>query len=207
MGSTRDLHMGGGARAKPSSSTTSWSSSRKIQRGPRSRGWGWGWVRGPSPTEIEGSLEIVAETVDLFDEEVDVVLAHGLIGDDGAEKVGQFALRLVADHQRSSRHHATLEDRRDLTEQPLAFQTRRHRPEPRRNVPGTRTHPITISFSIASTPRPTNRWQSHLEHRNDKTRIKLVRLAWLRLGCISLGYVRLDQVGLGYIRLGFARLS
>ena len=63
------------------------------------------------------NLEVAAETVEFVDEEVDVDLADGLVGYDAAEEVGQLTLWLVTHHQRTRRHHATFQDRRDLQHQ------------------------------------------------------------------------------------------
>lgn len=48
--------------------------------------------------EVRCSLEIVSESIELVDQEVDVLLLHSGIGDNVAEEVGNVAERLVADH-------------------------------------------------------------------------------------------------------------
>lgn len=62
----------------------------------------------------EAILEIVTETVHLFNEEINIDFGDGLIGNDTTEEVGQLALWLVANHQSTGRHHSTFQDRRDL---------------------------------------------------------------------------------------------
>lgn len=59
-------------------------------------------------------LQVVAQSVHLCQQEVDVRFRDCGTGDDVAEKVGSVIQRLVADHQRAGGHHPTLEDRRDL---------------------------------------------------------------------------------------------
>jgi len=56
-----------------------------------------------------GNLEIVSETVDGVEHEVDVALLNGLVRDDAPEEVGVLAQRLVADHDRALGHHQGLD--------------------------------------------------------------------------------------------------
>ena len=53
-------------------------------------------------------LQVVPQPVQLGQHKVDVLLGDGLVGDDGPEKVGKLAERLVADHDAARLHHATL---------------------------------------------------------------------------------------------------
>ena len=55
------------------------------------------------------SLEVVAESVEGFEHEVDVLLLNRLVGDDAPEEVGVLAQGLVADHDRPLRHHPSLD--------------------------------------------------------------------------------------------------
>ena len=57
-------------------------------------------------------LQIVAESVELLEHEVDVLLGLGLVGDDGPEEVGELAQGLVTDHHAARLHHPTLREKR-----------------------------------------------------------------------------------------------
>ena len=48
----------------------------------------------------------MSEPFDGFEHKVNVLLLHGLVGDNAAEEVGELSERLVADHDRALSHHA-----------------------------------------------------------------------------------------------------
>ena len=54
------------------------------------------------------SLQVVAKPVQLLQHEVHVRLGLGLVGDDGAEEVGELPQWLIADHHAACLHHPAL---------------------------------------------------------------------------------------------------
>ena len=54
------------------------------------------------------TLQVMAQSVELGQHEVNILFGLGLVGDDGPEEVGQVAKRLVADHHASCFHHSSL---------------------------------------------------------------------------------------------------
>ena len=48
----------------------------------------------------------MSEPFDGFEHKVNVLLLHGLVGDNAPEEVGELSERLVADHDRALGHHA-----------------------------------------------------------------------------------------------------
>lgn len=61
------------------------------------------------------TLQVMAQSVQLGQHEVDVLLSLRLVRDDGPEEVGQLPQRLVTDHHASTFHHPSLDDRSDLS--------------------------------------------------------------------------------------------
>lgn len=59
-------------------------------------------------------LQVLSESLDLLDEEVDVRLGGSVIGDDHAEEVDLVSLRLVAHHGGAALHHHGFDLRRHL---------------------------------------------------------------------------------------------
>ncbi len=59
-------------------------------------------------------LKVVSESLDSLEHEVHVLFLDRLIGDDAPEEVGELAERLVADHDRTLRHHTGLDLSRHL---------------------------------------------------------------------------------------------
>lgn len=59
-------------------------------------------------------LQVVAQAVQFLKQIVNVLLLNACIGGDVAEKVGQIAKWLIADHQTALVHHASLQFGGDL---------------------------------------------------------------------------------------------
>lgn len=55
-------------------------------------------------------LQVMAQSVHLRQEKIDVDLRYGGTGNDIPEEVGPSIVRLVSDHQRAGLHHATLQN-------------------------------------------------------------------------------------------------
>lgn len=66
-------------------------------------------------------LQVMAQSVHLGQEEIDVGLRYGGTGDNIPEEVGPSIIRLIANHQRTSLHHATLQDWTNLKAYKLLF--------------------------------------------------------------------------------------
>lgn len=58
----------------------------------------------------------MAEAVEFTDQEVNVFVLHARIWNDVAEEIWFVAERLIADHKRTSDHHASFQKCRDLQE-------------------------------------------------------------------------------------------
>ena len=91
-------------------------------------------------------LEVGAEAVDFFDEEVDVDFTDGLIGNDAPEEVRKLTLGLVAHHEGTGGHHATLQDRRYLSQKSVALRSGRHGAEARRYVPEAHVGALRLGY-------------------------------------------------------------
>lgn len=63
--------------------------------------------RGCSPAFLHNTAlsQVLSESLDLLDEEVDVRLGGSVVGDDHAEEIDFVSLRLVAHHGGAALHH------------------------------------------------------------------------------------------------------
>lgn len=66
-------------------------------------------------------LKVLAQSLNLFDEEVNICKCSSWVGDDHAEEVDLVSLRLIAHHGRSVLHHSGFDDRGHLQQKEKSF--------------------------------------------------------------------------------------
>lgn len=71
--------------------------------------------------ETLGALQVLSESLDLFDEEVNVLEGGGRVGDDHAEEVDFVSLWLVAHHGCPVLHHPSFDRRSNLRKKHLTL--------------------------------------------------------------------------------------
>lgn len=59
-------------------------------------------------------LQVMTQSIHLSQEKIDIGFCHGGTGDDIPEEIRTSIVRLIADHQCTSLHHATLQNRANL---------------------------------------------------------------------------------------------
>lgn len=70
-----------------------------------------------------GRLQVLAQSLDFVQHEVDVLLGDGRRRDDRTEEIRTTIVRLVANHQRARLHHFALDDGADLRTERDRFNT------------------------------------------------------------------------------------